>query len=289
MQVQELLIRTSAQGGCPPFAGLYHAPLEFLFSETDFQGEKKNTFLQRPSVISQALRDLPENMSRAELINSTDRAISHRSGGYLKYATADESRMGAALQGIMVAMKSPSFLTFLEVLTGIGPLLVDDTNNGGGIHQISRQGSLQIHADFNMQSPDFHRRVNAFLYLNPAWDSDAWHGDLELWDRSMTTCMQRIAPIANRLVVFSTTDFSYHGHADPLECPAHRTRRSVRPLEEVLLTEEGRPKMHSTLYQTRKCASCTQTQCRPRFDGLAPKRERPFRSVKQARLRTPVE
>ena len=43
----------------------------------------------------------------------------------------------------------------------------------------------------------------------------------------MTTCMQRIAPIANRLVVFSTTDFSYHGHADPLECPAHRTRRSV--------------------------------------------------------------
>lgn len=149
-------------------------------------------------MISQALRDLPENMSRAELINSTDRAISHRSGGYLKYATADESRMGAALQGIMVAMKSPSFLTFLEV-TGIGPLLVDDTNNGGGIHQISRQGSLQIHADFNMQSPDFHRRVNAFLYLNPAWDSDAWHGDLELWDRSMTTCMQRIAPIANRL------------------------------------------------------------------------------------------
>ena len=58
---------------------------------------------------------------------------------------------------------------------------------------------------------------------------------------------------------------------------------------EVLLTEEGRPKMHSTLYQTRKCASCTQTQCRPRFGGLAPKRERPFHSVKQARLRTPVE
>lgn len=29
------------------------------------------------------------------------------------------------------------------------------------------------------------------------------------------------------MVVFSTTDFSYHGYPDPLQCPPSRTRNSI--------------------------------------------------------------
>ena len=65
-----------------------------------------------------------------------------------------------------------------------------------------------------MQHAAFHRRVNVFLYLNPSWDSGAWGGHLELWSRDMRRCVQRIAPLSNRMTIFSTTDFSYHGHAD---------------------------------------------------------------------------
>ena len=113
------------------------------------------------------------------------------------------------------------------------------------------------------------RRVNVFLYLNPDWDP-SWGGDLELWDRSMTKCAARVPAGGNRLAIFSTTDFSYHGHADPLACPAHRSRRSIamyyytrsRPLSEIVTDNEGNIVKHSTLYQTRKCESCMASHCR---------------------------
>ena len=34
-------------------------------------------------------------------------------------------------------------------------------------------------------------------------------GHLELWDRNVERCVQRLLPVFNRMVVFSTTDFSY--------------------------------------------------------------------------------
>ena len=40
-------------------------------------------------------------------------------------------------------------------------------------------------------------------------------------------CEQGIAPSHGRLVAFSTTDFSYHGHPHPLEPPPGRARRSL--------------------------------------------------------------
>ena len=86
----------------------------------------------------------------------------------------------------------------LERLTGIAPLAPDPAAFGAGLHQIFRNGSLQIHADFNVHPrpprPGFaHRRVNAFLYLNGDWD-DAWGGDLELWNRQMTSRGRRPRP-----------------------------------------------------------------------------------------------
>ena len=39
----------------------------------------------------------------------------------------------------------------------------------------------------------------------------------------MARCERKILPVFNRTVVFSTTDFSFHGHPTPLACPAGRT------------------------------------------------------------------
>ena len=39
--------------------------------------------------------------------------------------------------------------------------------------------------------------------------------------------MERILPIFNRTVVFSTSDTSYHGHPHPLTSPPGVTRKSV--------------------------------------------------------------
>ena len=176
--------------------------------------------------------------------------------------------MGVVTQGLMGALKSINFVQFIENMTGIPNLLVDPTNEGGGQHQTFRGGSLQIHADFNTKDNHVWRRVNILLFTNEGWE-DEWGGSLELWNRSMSHCQVRAMPLSNRLIVFSNTDYSYHGHADPLKCPPSRSRRSIAmyyyslepPPDKDRIADHSK---HSTLYQHRNCASqqcavCTES------------------------------
>ena len=49
-----------------------------------------------------------------------------------------------SVQGAIAAMKSAAFISFLERLTGITSLLIDESNDGSGVHQIASGGSLKI-------------------------------------------------------------------------------------------------------------------------------------------------
>jgi len=136
-------------------------------------------------------------------------------------------------------MNAEPFITFIQKLTGIKETLVGDPYLvGGGLHQIRAGGMLKVHADFNKHRLlGLDRRINVLVYLNEDWD-ESFGGHLELWDSGMKGCVQRVLPIFNRFVVFSTTDFSYHGHPDPLTCPEGRTRNSIA----LYYYSNGRPK-----------------------------------------------
>ena len=169
-----------------------------------------------------------------------------------KLASARVDLMPKPLRKILIFLNDPSFLSFLEDLTGIQKILADWEYNGGGLHRIQRGGYLNIHADFNIHPRlRLHRRLNLLLYLNKEWKEE-YHGELELWDYTMSHCIRKIQPIFNRCVIFNTTDISFHGHPEPLACPATMARKSLatyyytktRPIHEM-------SKEHSTLYQER--------------------------------------
>jgi hypothetical protein len=116
-------------------------------------------------------------------------------------------------------LKSQPFLAFLRELTGIDGLIADSQNWSSGLMQIRRGGYLDVHADFTrLSSRGLDRRLNVLLYLNDNWEEEGG-GDLQLWGTNLT-CGARIPPFANRMVVFSTTSFSYHDHPIPLDSPA---------------------------------------------------------------------
>jgi hypothetical protein len=170
----------------------------------------------------------------------------------VKLASKSEQQIGLFTRYLIYSLNSAAFMNFLEQLTGISGLLPDPHLWGGGLHQIMPGGKLAVHTDFNRyEHMKLDRRLNVLLYLNRDWHDD-WAGHLELWSRDMSACVQKVAPVFNRLVCFSTTDFSYHGHPDTLRCPPGRARRSLalyyysngRPAEEV----SG---AHSTMYQNR--------------------------------------
>ena len=151
-------------------------------------------------------------------------------------------------------LNAEPFLQALSSLTGITGLIPDPYLGGGAMHCVPRGGKLAIHADFNLHPlMRVDRRLNLLIYLNHDW-RESYGGHLELWDREMRHCMQRILPIFNRTVLFLTDDFSFHGHPDPLMCPPHRARKSIamyyytngRPTAEI-----GKLSDHGTLFQHR--------------------------------------
>ena len=170
-----------------------------------------------------------------------------------KLAAKHERYMGDATRLLLYQLNSSTFISFLESLTGIDGIVPDPHFEGGGLHQIERGGYLKMHVDFNQNNKlRLDRRLNLLLYLNKDWKEE-YGGHLELWDAQMTQCEKKILPIFNRMVIFSTTDFSYHGHPEPLTCPEGWTRKSLalyyysngRPAEEIAETA------HSTIFQAR--------------------------------------
>ncbi len=174
-----------------------------------------------------------------------------------KLAGKGERHFGGATKSFMHYLNSEPFLNFLQILTGIKePLIGDPYFYGGGQHEIKRGGLLKVHADFNKhQKLGLDRRINVLVYLNQNWKEE-YGGHFELWDSKMEKCEKKILPKFNTMAIFSTTDFSYHGHPDPLNCPEGMSRKSLA----LYYYSNGRPAHeinddlgeHGTLFQKRK-------------------------------------
>ena len=121
---------------------------------------------------------------------------------------------------------SEPFLLCLKHITGL--LLVPDPYFvEGGFHAIKRGGRLSAHADFSHHPKlGLERRLNLLLYLNKDWKEE-WGGHLGLYGEDRNVPEVKILPVMNRCVIFETSDRSYHGHPDPLECPEGVYRKSL--------------------------------------------------------------
>ena len=161
----------------------------------------------------------------------------------IKFAYNDYNKFPKNIKFFFDFLNSSYFLKFLQNLTSIKEKLIADKDlNGGGLHEIKSGGLLKVHTDFNRHpSKELDRRVNVLIYLNKNWKKE-YNGCLELWDKDMKFCKKKILPNFNKMVIFSTTDFSNHGHPEPLKCPQNVSRKSLalyyfskgRPKEEIL-------------------------------------------------------
>jgi hypothetical protein len=162
------------------------------------------------------------------------------SDAWTQYKHANENKLGmtkrelfpATLGAVTDELNSPEFTDWVSALTGIPNLVADPILEGGGLHQSSRGGYLNLHTDFSMHHfhRTWHRRVNLILYLNPVWREE-WGGSIELWERSaehkLVRCAAKYPPLLNHALIFSTNGGSLHGYPDPLTCPEGQSRKSL--------------------------------------------------------------
>jgi Rps23 Pro-64 3,4-dihydroxylase Tpa1-like proline 4-hydroxylase len=161
-----------------------------------------------------------------------------------------EAAVNVALRRLYWELNSARFVSLLEQMTGIDNLIPDPYLLGGGVHQTLPGGFLRVHADFNKHPEvQLDRRLNLLIYFNQDWQ-ESWGGNLELWNQAVDKRVHSIPPLAGRCVIFNTTSSSFHGHPEPLQCPAEVTRKSIA----LYYYTNGRPEeegdsAHDTLWQ----------------------------------------
>lgn len=172
-----------------------------------------------------------------------------------KLQSTSELTMPPSIRAMISAFNSSTFVKFLEQLTGIDGIVPDPHLYGGGLHQTMPGGHLKMHIDYNFHNKwKLDRRLNVLLYLNEGWKEE-WNGHLELWEgdsKNLIKPAAKISPIANRVVIFNTSEFSWHGVPETLMCPEGLTRKSIalyyysngRP-------EEERGENHNTVFVER--------------------------------------
>jgi Rps23 Pro-64 3,4-dihydroxylase Tpa1-like proline 4-hydroxylase len=180
--------------------------------------------------------------------------ISYANPRERKLAGKGEANFGSSTKALMHYLNSEPFLLWMQKLTGIEETLIPDPYFfGGGFHEIKPGGYLKVHADFNRHDKlGLDRRINMLVYLNEEWN-DEFHGDLQLWTQDMKECVKSVMPKFNRIVIFNTDDFSYHGLPDAVACPEGMSRKSLA----LYYYSNGRPASeisdqdHTTLFKRR--------------------------------------
>lgn len=174
----------------------------------------------KPALALEIMQSYPSYPEACRLGRSFE-AVNERG----KVQVTDASSFSAPLRRLNDLLQLPSFGKWLTEITAIENLRSDAELTGGGMHLMRRGSHLDVHTDFNrLPTRGWYRRLNVLIYLNDPWPED-WGGPLEIWDRDVRHCHQRIAPRLNRCIVFATSRASFHG-VGAVHCPDGMTRKS---------------------------------------------------------------
>ena len=148
-----------------------------------------------------------------------------------KYTLRDKYNFPPLLSKLFTELQSGSFVNELSKLCEY-PLQLDTERHYWGVHLYDSGDCLDIHVDAGIH-PILNKKKHLTLGIYLSVNYDESHGcHLELWNGSsclsttpvITEKAVSIAPIFNRLVLFTNTDTAWHGNPTPLNAPASTKR-----------------------------------------------------------------
>jgi Rps23 Pro-64 3,4-dihydroxylase Tpa1-like proline 4-hydroxylase len=127
-------------------------------------------------------------------------------------------------------LNSPMFIHKLTELTGISDLSPDPGLHGAGWHIHKNGGKLNVHLDYSIHPKlELERKLNLIYYLSEDWQPE-WGGNLEFWTGTSEKPVEYVKSIQcmfNKVLIFDTTQNSWHGFPDKIKCPENKYRKSI--------------------------------------------------------------
>ena len=145
-----------------------------------------------------------------------------------KFSNTDPTTWGPTLQRILEEFNSLRFVEFIGRLLGVDDLIADPSLEGGGLHQSTRGGFLNIHADFTVHPHHrtWQRRDNIPLVPERGLETRIRRRPriVECRHEGLRREGQPDRESGPDLHDDAT---SFHGHPEPMRCPEGVARRSL--------------------------------------------------------------
>jgi Rps23 Pro-64 3,4-dihydroxylase Tpa1-like proline 4-hydroxylase len=143
-------------------------------------------------------------------------------------------------------LNSVDVVQTIESIVDLENLVGDPLFHGAGLHEMHRNGWLDMHGDYTRHfSLPLMRRINILIYLNRDWDP-SWGGELALQDATDESTRISYPCHFNRTIIFPTTAKTFHGAPTHLSCPPDRSRKLLsiyywNPIPMPLWSKMGTP------------------------------------------------
>ncbi|BAU64866.1 proline hydroxylase-like protein [Stanieria sp. NIES-3757] len=175
--------------------------------------------LFEPAILDRIVAEFPRNQDRDWIVWDSNYELKTTSRGI--------AGLSPFTQFFCLWLNSSEFIDELKKITGIQDLIPDPLFFGAGLHEMYRDGWLDIHADYTKHPTlPLIRRINLLIYLNRDWDP-SWGGEIELWSETDTEKRVGYTPHFNRTVIFPTTSETLHGVPKRLSCPPEQSRKLI--------------------------------------------------------------
>ncbi|MDC1174155.1 2OG-Fe(II) oxygenase [Bacteriovoracaceae bacterium] len=132
------------------------------------------------------------------------------------------------MENIVSSLQTPSFLEYLENLTGVRNLIADKELKTGGYVIHKEGGCVNLHVDHRAHPYEktWSRKVLLLLYFNENYQ-DEYNGHLELWDPKAKEQKLKVAPHFNRCVIQTIEDGYVHGLPEVMNFPEGDCRKAL--------------------------------------------------------------
>jgi hypothetical protein len=148
-----------------------------------------------------------------------------------KWTLRDKYAFPPVLSRLFNELESEHVVSQLSRICGY-PLLVDPTRNFWGVHTYNNGDKLDIHVDAGLHPITRQKKqVTLGIYLSANWkeeygcELEIWRGENAASDTpTLVEKVVSIAPLYNRMILFTCNDYAWHGNPVPVQGPEDATR-----------------------------------------------------------------